>query len=679
MTAEDQYVDLDEADAQQGAKGAKRGQENGAADEDIAAVVERLAKLSRLEYDRVRLIEADRLGVRVSSLDSEVVGTRRRAETANSEGPPEFPSADPATDSVDGAELLADLERFLTQHVVLPKGGATAMALWIVHTWTHDSAECSPLLVFMSPEKRCGKTSALRVLNAVCARPVPASNISAAALFRAVEKWRPTLLVDEADSFLDNVDEMRGLLNSGHTRDTAYVIRAVERNGDFEPVRFSTWAPKAIALIGRLADTLIDRAIVIPMKRKRSDEKIARFRLSKNDPATAWAATLRRRLARWAQDNSETLRQAQFSVLEGLNDRAADNWSHMFAIADLVGGPWPEKARQAALALSGGDTDETESVRTLLLGDIRDMFAATDDDALASADITAQLGRREDRPWSEWKVGKPITPRQIATLLRPFGIKPGTVRLKDGNTPKGVRTSTRCSPATSPLPIRHSATTRRILRKNAILDPPHQKACGGLKMARIPRKPPLVALWRIEGGGSRGGDRGMDRMTLLGEAYAAGLTVIANGDKLVVRGPRRAEPIARKLLAHKSEVMAVLASALSPAITTEAANWIEMFSERAALRQFQAGYRRDVAEHLAFAECIEAWCWQHPLLHDLTICAGCRKPLAGEALDLADGARVHWERNREFSCLIAAGFVRKERAVKALTAMGLTPPPGWQP
>ena len=90
------------------------------------------------------------------------------------------------------------------------------------------------------------------------------------------------------------------------------------------------------------------------------------------------------------------------------------------------------------------------------------------------------------------------------------------------------------------------------------------------------------------------------------------------------------------------------------------------------------GYRRDVAERLAFGEAVEAWCRRHPQPHDPEICAGCGQPLAGEALDLPDGSRVHWERHREFACLIAAGLRRKARAVKALAAMGLALPPGWR-
>jgi putative DNA primase/helicase len=95
-------------------------------------------------------------------------------------------------------------------------------------------------------------------------------------LFRSVEKWTATLLIDEADSFLMGNDELRGVLNSGHRRDTAKVIRPA--GDEHEPRVFSTWGAKAIAQIGKLPATLEDRAIVLQMKRKNPGEPVEWFR-----------------------------------------------------------------------------------------------------------------------------------------------------------------------------------------------------------------------------------------------------------------------------------------------------------------------------------------------------------------------------------------------------------------
>jgi putative DNA primase/helicase len=79
------------------------------------------------------------------------------------------------------------------------------------------------------------------------------------------------LLLDEADTFVDGNEELRGILNSGHTGDQAYVIRC--NPVTLEPERFSVWCPKSIALIGSLSGTLADRSIEIRMERKTRDRK----------------------------------------------------------------------------------------------------------------------------------------------------------------------------------------------------------------------------------------------------------------------------------------------------------------------------------------------------------------------------------------------------------------------
>ena len=95
---------------------------------------------------------------------------------------------------------------------------ATALALWTLHAHAHAQFTVSPVLSLVSPEKRCGKTTTLYVLGALVPRPPPASNMTTAALFRAIDRYRPTLLIDEADTFLEQNEELRGVLNSGHSR-----------------------------------------------------------------------------------------------------------------------------------------------------------------------------------------------------------------------------------------------------------------------------------------------------------------------------------------------------------------------------------------------------------------------------------------------------------------------------
>ena len=314
---------------------------------------------------------------------------------------------EPWNTAVSGATLLDDIEKIFHRYIVLPEGAGAALSLWTLHAWTMDAGDISPFLVLVSPTKRCGKTNTLIVLYYITPRSELASNISASALFRYVEQVRPTLLIDEADSFLKDNEEMRGILDSGHTKTAAHVIRNVEVNGEHKPRRFSTWAPKAIATIRGLADTLEDRSVVLTLQRKPPGARVERLR--KRDSSEF--ETLRRQASRWAEDSLSALADPDPAIPDVLNDRAADNWRPLLAIADLAGGDWPNCARDAACLLSGEGHDAT-SINVELLADIRLAFGETD--VIRSVDLVAKLTADPERPWVEWKHGKALTQKQLA-------------------------------------------------------------------------------------------------------------------------------------------------------------------------------------------------------------------------------------------------------------------------
>lgn len=341
---------------------------------------------------------------------------------------------EPWPEPVAGAALLSELQTTFERFLVLPAGAAVAFSLWVVFAHAHDAAEVSPLLVLVSPEKRCGKTTALSLLGALVPTGLHTSSITPAALFRGVELFGPTLLIDEADSFLKMREELRGILNSGHTRSGARILRAVGDN--HEPRWFSTWAPKAVALIGSLPSTLEDRSILVPMRRKTSGEKVERLR---QDRLGSETQTLRSKAARWALDHLEMLRSIDPETPKELHDRAADNWRPLLAIAELAGGSWPETARRAARVLSAGATAEDSSMGVTLLGDLREIFEQAGTDRLFTSDILRELQHREERPWCEWgRSEKPITARGVAKLLKPFGVQPRQIRIEEA-TAKGYR------------------------------------------------------------------------------------------------------------------------------------------------------------------------------------------------------------------------------------------------
>jgi putative DNA primase/helicase len=326
---------------------------------------------------------------------------------------------DPWPEHVDGAALLDALAGTFRRFTALGAGADVVLALWTVHAHAFDAVQVSPILGIHSPEKECGKTTVLTLLLALTRRALLASNISTAGVFRTVDKYRPTLLVDEADTFLRDNEELRGILNSGHFRAGAHIVRNV--GDDFEPRTFSTWCPKAIALIGELPDTLTSRSIAIQMRRCTAAEEtrieILRLdRLGQLEP-------LRRQAWRWAQDVGDALRAADPVLPAGLRGRAADNWRPLLAIADIAGGAWPTLGRAALQQLATvGETEQAPAV--MLLADLQALFLERGVDRLASTDVVAALVQREDRPWPEWKGGRPLTVRQLARLLGRFRVHP---------------------------------------------------------------------------------------------------------------------------------------------------------------------------------------------------------------------------------------------------------------
>ncbi|GBG02535.1 hypothetical protein AZSI13_18620 [Azospira sp. I13] len=379
----------------------------------------RLAELSPIEYDRVREAEAKALGVRSITLDKEV---KARKQKKNETEGIDFDDVTPWPHSVVAGALLSDLSATVQRFIICPEETAHAAALWVSMSWFMDVVQVAPLAVITAPEKRCGKSQLLFLLGRLVHRPLAASNITPAALFRAVDAWKPTLLVDEADAFMKDNEELRGLLNCGHTRDSAYIVRVV--GDDHTPKRFNVWGAKALAGIGHLADTIMDRAIVLELRRKLPHEEVQRLRHAEPGLFDDLAA----KLARFAIDNREALRQVRPDLPAALNDRAQDNWEPLLAIAELAGGEWPSLARHAALKLSGSGEDGG-TVGNELLADIRELFETKQLLKISTADLIQHLCDDDEKSWATYNRGKPISPRQVATRLKEYGIASKTIRL----------------------------------------------------------------------------------------------------------------------------------------------------------------------------------------------------------------------------------------------------------
>jgi hypothetical protein len=320
----------------------------------------------------------------------------------------------------------------IQHHVVMRPEAVLTVALWIILTWIHEEAAIhSPILMVTSPEAECGKSTLLGLIGLLVPRSLASVGISPAALFRSIEKWQPTLIIDEADvAFVQNED-LRAVVNSGWTRGQG-VVRC--DGDDNEPRLFSTFCPKSIGLKGKkLPDTTASRAIVIELKRKLAGDKVEDFRHVDSPKLQE----LRQQLLRWKIDNAETLANASPILPDGFFNRVAANWHLLLAIADAAGGEWPEKAREAASTIAKVKATVDASIGVQLLGDIRAIFDGQTDCVFSSA-LIGHLTIDPESPWAEYHRGKPITQKQVANLLRAFGIASATVWI-NGKSAKGYK------------------------------------------------------------------------------------------------------------------------------------------------------------------------------------------------------------------------------------------------
>jgi hypothetical protein len=379
--------------------------------------------------------------------------------------PPELPE--------DGAELLNDVEAFLSRFVAFPSEAARiATTLWCAHAHGLGYVESTPRIGYLAPEKACGKTRALEVIATLVPNPMHAVNATPAALFRSVVN-KPTILYDEIDTVFGprakENEEVRGLLNAGHRR-SGVAYRCVGEGTKQKVQEFPAYCAVAFAGIGDLPDTIMSRTIVIPMRRRGPGETVEpyRARLHEKD-----GHALRDRLAEWMLA-STSIDDAWPKMPEGVTDRDADVWEPLLAIADAAGGDWPERARVACVALVAAASESgVESLGVRLLRDLRTIFVPTNDKgeqagephpALPTEVILGALHTLPEAPWSDLPGrlrSKPLDARGLATRLRQYGVTPGVIRVGE-HTPRGYKVEDLLDPWSRYLPVlpcRNSATS----------------------------------------------------------------------------------------------------------------------------------------------------------------------------------------------------------------------------
>ena len=335
-----------------------------------------------------------------------------------------------------GSAVLDMVFAFIRRFVALSGSQARVAALWVVHTYVFATAYATPYLAITSVEKQSGKTRLLEVFETLVANAWLTGRVTPAVLIRKIDEEQPTLLLDESDAAFggdkEYAEALRGVLNTGH-RKGGKSSCCIGQGANVGFRDFSTFCPKAIAGIGRLPDTVADRAIPIRLKRAAPGEVVERFRPRDIESE---AAGLRERIEEWCQSIARKLCEARPELPEALTDRQQDGAEPLLAIADAAGGEWPDAARRAQVELCVEAQALDVSTGKLLLSDILHVFEFADVDRLPSAELVAALVEIETSPWSEWSHGKPLTPSRLARLLRGYSIVPHSIRIAQ-KTPKG--------------------------------------------------------------------------------------------------------------------------------------------------------------------------------------------------------------------------------------------------
>ena len=336
------------------------------------------------------------------------------------------------------AELLETVMASIGRYVVLTDCQLYAVTLWVCHSHAFAAAETTPYMSIRSAEKRSGKSRLLEVIELLVPNPLKTENISVAALVHSVDEGA-TLLLDEVDSVFgkgrasETQEALRGILDSGYRVSGSYV-RMTGQGANMSPRRFKTFSPKMLSGIGKLPGTLDDRSIIVQMKRKTHEEKVERFRFR---DARDSSVAIRASLSAWGHSAVDELRDARPDIPEKLDDRAMDSWEPLLAIAELAGDEWQQRACDAALELSAGETREDESLGVRLLADIKVGFDSAGEGRLPTTAILKALNDIDDAPWGAFSDGKGLTARELARIVKPYGVRPKTIRDTSSNPFKG--------------------------------------------------------------------------------------------------------------------------------------------------------------------------------------------------------------------------------------------------
>jgi putative DNA primase/helicase len=401
----------------------------------IIGEIERLARLDPLDYDGERKSVAERFDLRLKTLDHEV--GKRRAPATQSPGNGlelDVDELELLDEPVDLAETLEEAFRELRRYIVAKETELAALILWAAHTHLchhpHLRIQRSPRLAIQARTPGSGKTTVLEAVGTLVPRPRVASSLTASTVLRVVSQVRPTLLIDEADHVLRDMNsDLLAILNAGDRRPTAWVERSVPTpNGDWKVHRFPVWSAVAFAGIDELPPTQQDRSIVIQMQKALDCDVPDHL----EDGSSPELRLLRRKLGTWAHGLEELPRPNMPEILRRQAGRSGDNWRILIAIGDLAGGRWPDLIRKAAIEAVRREGRLTVVQR--LLESLWRIFAkrATDSavkeedrDRIATPELIAALLADDEEEWGTANHGRAVTSYWLRDNLRHLLDPPG--------------------------------------------------------------------------------------------------------------------------------------------------------------------------------------------------------------------------------------------------------------
>ena len=403
---------------------------------DIPAVKK---ELHRVEMDPAQFAALAKALARKLGTTKKALGAYEYDEEASEESKAINipPTAAPWDGEVKAAEVLDGICATLARFVWMKPSYYRAVALWIVLSYLHDAVDILPILTITSPDQECGKTTLLKMVFNLCNRPVSASNISAAAIYRIIGEDCPCLTLDEADSYMQEDEAMRGIINSGHERQMAFVIRVINDKGNVG--RFPTWCPKAIAMIGLPRRTILSRSIHIRIERKDKGTKLEKLRRKHY----AQFEDLRRKIAKLANDIRERVKG--FETDDQLGNRTGDNWDPLLAIASAAGEDWLAEAVTAAERISGKDAHDAKSFNKYLLESLGRIIAARREAELIepetrfflrTQDLLTELNQDDEAPLKE-RAKDELSANKLRNVLVSYGVKP--IQVRTGQESKPVR------------------------------------------------------------------------------------------------------------------------------------------------------------------------------------------------------------------------------------------------